>query len=641
MGSVNYAIICEILRKCILRVFKGQLVIIMLGLILLFFSLVSVQAVKVHVTNNSKSLFPGATLGITIERDENDSGLGCVKIEHDSQLIETILVNISDYPVLTYPLDAFWNGGMWPVSLTMTVPESSKPGLYSACFHKTSSTCDKSTSSYYRDCAIFPVRSEDINVALQKATLPVKLPPPQFVRPPPPPDHLCDGSSEVLFDCSEETSINKRADRRGGVLVIVNTHTWHAYNLRFDNKCDASFYKPHPNLASECETPSAHWHEYTSSSQYRAVHTSRPRSITGVHDLLWIKDIDDYPADWEYEYPRPYSLHNHLNNAELSAQWFLKHVVGLYNYDIASDADVHFGGTTLLLQYDAVYLHVHPEYVTRRELIALQTYVEFGGSLLYFGGNFAWRPVDVDVRSLDGHGYRLIKYYKDYLAYGWTPANIVGMEYSKLLFTKSSDLFVLNATSRLLDSVAVGDLIGPPSIASWEVDTFVEGALPNSSQIHQVARGSESVPAAVLEAKVGDGTVIAAGSIAIQNTLLIKCHGNIDDERCNVFIDFMRRSLTFGVMDGCSKLGKNCVETLFFMGDNGPLPSKASTLENTKKTTFLSIGDGYNISMFARPEPDPFLNVYYKEYPSVVRHVTPVFTITFTVVIILGLLSVH
>lgn len=61
-------------------------------------------------------------------------------------------------------------------------------------------------------------------------------------------------------------------------------------------------------------------------------------------------------------------------------------------WDALTDEDLHRDGASLLEGYEVILSGSHPEYVSTRELDALEDYVEHGGRLMYLGGNgFYWR----------------------------------------------------------------------------------------------------------------------------------------------------------------------------------------------------------------------------------------------------------
>jgi N,N-dimethylformamidase len=77
-----------------------------------------------------------------------------------------------------------------------------------------------------------------------------------------------------------------------------------------------------------------------------------------------------------------------------------------FEWDALTDEDLHRDGVGLLEPYHVVITGSHPEYVSRRELDALEGYVSGGGRLMYLGGNgFYWlvsyhpeRPYVMEVR---------------------------------------------------------------------------------------------------------------------------------------------------------------------------------------------------------------------------------------------------
>ena len=82
-------------------------------------------------------------------------------------------------------------------------------------------------------------------------------------------------------------------------------------------------------------------------------------------------------------------------------------------FDIATDEDLHREGIELLESYKTVITGSHPEYVTRQEIVAIESYLSNGGRFMYLGGNgFYWvtstdeqRPWIVEVRR-DNSGTR-------------------------------------------------------------------------------------------------------------------------------------------------------------------------------------------------------------------------------------------
>jgi N,N-dimethylformamidase len=62
-----------------------------------------------------------------------------------------------------------------------------------------------------------------------------------------------------------------------------------------------------------------------------------------------------------------------------------------YDYDVATDEDLHREGVAALEPYGVVLTGSHPEYWTSPAMDALETYLASGGRLMYLGGNgFYW-----------------------------------------------------------------------------------------------------------------------------------------------------------------------------------------------------------------------------------------------------------
>ena len=72
------------------------------------------------------------------------------------------------------------------------------------------------------------------------------------------------------------------------------------------------------------------------------------------------------------------------------------------DYDVITDEDLHFEGLSCLADYDVIMTGCHPEYWTGPMLDALEEYLDYGGRLMYLGGNgFYWAEVyDPERRHL-------------------------------------------------------------------------------------------------------------------------------------------------------------------------------------------------------------------------------------------------
>jgi N,N-dimethylformamidase len=81
-----------------------------------------------------------------------------------------------------------------------------------------------------------------------------------------------------------------------------------------------------------------------------------------------------------------------------------------FDYDVATDDEVHSRGSDYLGNYAVVLTGSHPEYCTYEMITAYESYVTAGGRMMYLGGNgFYWvtsvhpeRPDVIEVRR--GHG---------------------------------------------------------------------------------------------------------------------------------------------------------------------------------------------------------------------------------------------
>ncbi|MBM4409041.1 MAG: LamG domain-containing protein, partial [Chloroflexi bacterium] len=81
-----------------------------------------------------------------------------------------------------------------------------------------------------------------------------------------------------------------------------------------------------------------------------------------------------------------------------------------FDYDIATDEDLHADGLDLLASYRTVLTGTHPEYWSEAMLDAAEAYLAGGGRLMYLGGNgFYWvtsfdtaRPHVIEVRRSNG-----------------------------------------------------------------------------------------------------------------------------------------------------------------------------------------------------------------------------------------------
>ena len=83
-----------------------------------------------------------------------------------------------------------------------------------------------------------------------------------------------------------------------------------------------------------------------------------------------------------------------------------------FDFDVATDEDLHLEGKKLLKKYKVILTGTHPEYWTQDMLNSLQEYLEDGGRLMYLGGNgFYWitgfnpeKPYVIEIRRWGGTG---------------------------------------------------------------------------------------------------------------------------------------------------------------------------------------------------------------------------------------------
>ena len=83
-----------------------------------------------------------------------------------------------------------------------------------------------------------------------------------------------------------------------------------------------------------------------------------------------------------------------------------------FDFDVATDEDLHLEGKNLLKKDKVILTGTHPEYWTQDMLNGLQEYLEGGGRLMYLGGNgFYWitgfnpeKPYVIEIRRWGGTG---------------------------------------------------------------------------------------------------------------------------------------------------------------------------------------------------------------------------------------------
>jgi len=69
--------------------------------------------------------------------------------------------------------------------------------------------------------------------------------------------------------------------------------------------------------------------------------------------------------------------------------------------DVITDDDIQRDGSAAIAAYEVIITGSHPEYVTRRQLDALQQFTDSGGRLLYIGGNGFYSAAEVPALQPD------------------------------------------------------------------------------------------------------------------------------------------------------------------------------------------------------------------------------------------------
>ena len=183
------------------------------------------------------------------------------------------------------------------------------------------------------------------------------------------------------------------------ILVVLPTMTYVAYaNLALTPECQPGrphdWYPPrsrwedlmdaHPEFGSSLYQRHSDGSGICYSSARRPILSLRPDYRTSLLDAPRHLGGDLYLIDWLEE-------------------------LG-FDYDVATDHEVHAFGSEYLGNYAVVLTGSHPEYCTYEMISAYENYVAAGGRIMYLGGNgFYWvtsvhpeRPDVIEVRR--GHG---------------------------------------------------------------------------------------------------------------------------------------------------------------------------------------------------------------------------------------------
>ena len=216
----------------------------------------------------------------------------------------------------------------WQVDFSLTVPNDLRSGVYAARLVSGDET-------EYIPFAVRPPRGRATARAL-------------FLMP----------SASYLAYANEHIA----TDGNGPQQVSTNhLQALSAHNLLLDQRPDLgySLYDLHSDRSGVCY-----------SSRLRPVLNFRP----GVTNA-WVGAAGTIP--WQF-------------NADLPLLDWLEHEG--FDYDVATDEDLHAEGLSLLERYPVVLTGSHPEYYSTAMHDALRDYLDTGGRLMYLGGNgFYWR----------------------------------------------------------------------------------------------------------------------------------------------------------------------------------------------------------------------------------------------------------
>ena len=189
---------------------------------------------------------------------------------------------------------------------------------------------------------------------------------------------------------------------RAEALLLFPTYTYLAYanglpvlfghyhdvSLLTDRKIvmteNERFLLEHPELGRSCYDAHSDGSPVRYSSNHRPIFSVMPSATNSLLGSVRHFAADLYLLDW-------------LTRSGIA-------------FDIATDEDLHREGIGLLESYKTVITGSHPEYVTRQEIVAIESFLSNGGRVMYLGGNgFYWvtstdehRPWIVEVRRDNG-----------------------------------------------------------------------------------------------------------------------------------------------------------------------------------------------------------------------------------------------
>ena len=275
----------------------------------------------------------------------------------------------------------------------------------------------------------------------------------------------------------------------GDILLLASTNTWQAYN----NWGGGSFYSNRVN--------------------------------------------SDVPSSSNVSFLRPNPQANpeqnkagmHLADAELFMhQWLEKNN---YNYHSYADIDIH-NDQSILSKYKLLIIHAHPEYWSQRMLEYLKEYLDYGGSLMYLGGNgLYWKVViNTDLNILEVRKKGDLHYFNAstgglWKNLGFPQSTILGVSYTSYGIGTYHPFEVYNEDHWILENTGLknGDTFSSEcfncaggsghetdkiDIYSPEVDTIAVGTNPNNGGAHMI-----------YYKRSNGGQVFSASSISFTGTL--------------------------------------------------------------------------------------------------------------------------
>ena len=142
---------------------------------------------------------------------------------------------------------------------------------------------------------------------------------------------------------------------KADILVLASTNTWQAYNRR--GRASYYYNQVDPSSGKNADVVSFN----------RPNSSDKPIVEDANRTVIHLADAEAYLTKW-------------LESNE-------------YDYEMISDEDLH-SNSYILSNYKVLIIHTHPEYWTENMRSNLETFLAFGGNLLYLGGNgIYWKVV--------------------------------------------------------------------------------------------------------------------------------------------------------------------------------------------------------------------------------------------------------